>query len=131
MDVLEHLEDDTKALFEIRRVLKPNGYLFITIPMHMKLWSKHDLKAMHYRRYEKQQLINMLEQCNYSVISFSFWNVIFYPIVRMRRNRAECEEIVYPGNFLNSLLKVGIALERYLPLKRVIGVSGIVVARAV
>jgi SAM-dependent methyltransferase len=131
MDVLEHLKDDTKALIEIRRILKPNGYLFITIPMHMKLWSKHDLKAMHYRRYEKQQVINMLELSNYSVISFSFWNVIFYPIVRMRRNRVECDEIAYPGNFLNRLLKVGIMLERYLPLKKLTGVSGIVVAQAV
>jgi ubiquinone/menaquinone biosynthesis C-methylase UbiE len=48
-DVLEHIEDDSSALKEWRRVLKKGGTLLITVPAHQWLWSGHDVPLQHFR----------------------------------------------------------------------------------
>jgi len=40
LDFLEHL-DDKMAISEFYRVLKPEGYLILTVPAFSFLWSKH------------------------------------------------------------------------------------------
>src|SRR5262249_30314882 len=56
MDTLEHQPDDTAALEEIRRVLKPSGKVLATVPAYKSLWSAHDVALMHYRRYVAGQV---------------------------------------------------------------------------
>jgi len=59
-EVLEHLQDDRKALMEIARVTKPNGVLIITFP-HRHFYFSHDDKFVeHYRRYEISEIISLL-----------------------------------------------------------------------
>ena len=46
LDVLEHVEDDKKALSElIIRVTKPGGIIVINVPAFMFLWSDWDVSA--------------------------------------------------------------------------------------
>ncbi len=56
MDVLEHLEMDGKALEEWSRWVRPGGLVFITVPAFSGLWSRHDEKLGHYRRYTRSAL---------------------------------------------------------------------------
>lgn len=87
-EVLEHLDDDLKALQELRRVLKPNGILLITVPHNrfpllwdplnwflMKLFRTHINKniwwlagiwADHERLYEKTALKKVLKKAKLS-----------------------------------------------------------------
>src|SRR5687767_6622160 len=51
MDILEHVKDDSLALNEIYRVLKPGGRIIATVPAYAALWSSHDVALMHFRRY--------------------------------------------------------------------------------
>lgn len=53
-DVLEHIEDDQKALGEICRVLKKGGLFLLTVPACPWLWSFHDESLGHKRRYTKK-----------------------------------------------------------------------------
>lgn len=61
-EVLEHIEDYNKALSEMRRVLRDNGLILITIPVHMKFWNIDDEFVGHYRRFDpktfRKDLIN-------------------------------------------------------------------------
>jgi SAM-dependent methyltransferase len=56
LDVLEHLDDDRRALEEIRRVLRPDGLLLATVPAYSFLWSSHDEALGHRRRYRRGEL---------------------------------------------------------------------------
>ena len=51
LDVLEHLEDDARAVREFHRVLQPGGIAVITVPADMRLWSDWDESLLHFRRY--------------------------------------------------------------------------------
>jgi len=88
-DVIEHIEDDIKAIEEIHRVLKPNGKYLLTVPAFQSLWSNHDVINHHYRRYRKNQfnklIVNNKLKINYSTY-FNFWLFIPISIVRFILN---------------------------------------------
>ncbi len=55
-DVIEHLEDDHRALTELRRVAAPGARLVLTVPAYQWLWSAHDVSMHHRRRYTAHRL---------------------------------------------------------------------------
>lgn len=55
MDVLEHV-DDAVAVAEARRVLRPGGWLVLSVPAHRVLWSDNDDLSHHRRRYSRRRL---------------------------------------------------------------------------
>jgi len=55
-DVVEHLEDDDKALRGICERLAPGGVFVCTVPAFPFLWSGHDEVHHHYRRYTRRLL---------------------------------------------------------------------------
>lgn len=67
LDVLEHV-DDGKAINEIRRVLKPNGRVIITVPAFSWLWSKWDEILHHKRRYTKEKIGKILVDNGFIVL---------------------------------------------------------------
>jgi ubiquinone/menaquinone biosynthesis C-methylase UbiE len=64
-EVLEHLEDDRKALMEIARVTKPDGVLIITFPHRHFYFSHDDCFVEHYRRYELSEMISLLNEAGF------------------------------------------------------------------
>jgi 2-polyprenyl-3-methyl-5-hydroxy-6-metoxy-1,4-benzoquinol methylase len=71
-DVLEHLEDSQMLLNEVRRCLSDQGFLFITVPMYMFLFSDFDSKIGHFRRYSKKTIESELNNAGFEVKSFHF-----------------------------------------------------------
>lgn len=55
-DVLEHIEEDQKALAQLHRATRVGGGLLITVPQHQILWSNMDVHACHVRRYSAREL---------------------------------------------------------------------------
>jgi len=84
-DVLEHIEDDGKALSEIRKALRPGGYLILTVPAYQFLWSKKDEKAHHRRRYSKKDLIAKLERSGFSVNKVTYFMCSLFPLLASSR----------------------------------------------
>jgi 2-polyprenyl-3-methyl-5-hydroxy-6-metoxy-1,4-benzoquinol methylase len=80
-DVLEHIEDDRKALSEISRALRPGGYLILTVPAYQVLWSRHDEASHHKRRYSKKNLVAKLENCGFSVDKVTYFMFFLYPML--------------------------------------------------
>jgi|WetSurMetagenome_2_1015567.scaffolds.fasta_scaffold00011_14 SAM-dependent methyltransferase len=57
-EVLEHIQDDKKAANEIIRVLKPGGFLLLTVPHLERVPLSEGIKE-HYRHYLKNDLIQL------------------------------------------------------------------------
>ena len=89
-DVFEHIKNDKKAVLEAHRVLKKNGHLLLMVPAFNFLFSAHDKALLHYRRYSKKKLYDLLRifKCEY----LSYWNsILFIPlsILRILKKRAK------------------------------------------
>lgn len=129
-DVWEHIEDDRAVAAETARVLRPGGRVLVAVPCSMRLWSGHDVALGHFRRYERAQLSALVRGAGLVVDDLWSWNVLLRPVVRARRRRhseAESEmEPVHP--VLNAGLRAAVAVERALPLRRLPGVSLVLVA---
>lgn len=69
-DVLEHIEDDRGALAQWVDWLRPGGTLVLSVPARMKLWNAGDEWAGHFRRYERDGLIRLLEDAGLRVERF-------------------------------------------------------------
>ena len=59
-ELIEHIEDDIQTLKAFRRSLKKGGILILSVPAHMKKWSKFDVLCGHVRRYERNELLKKL-----------------------------------------------------------------------
>jgi SAM-dependent methyltransferase len=55
-DVLEHIEDDTGFLAELRGLMPAGGRLYLAVPAYGFLWSREDELSGHLRRYRASQL---------------------------------------------------------------------------
>lgn len=86
MDLLEHVENELYVLKEIKRVLKPNGKVFITVPAFRCLWGVQDMIGQHKRRYRKNQLMILLKENNFRVLKSNYFNFfLFFPIFFIRK----------------------------------------------
>jgi len=55
-EVIEHIEDDRRALSEAARVLRPGGVLALSVPAHPEWFGASDRWAGHIRRYTRPRL---------------------------------------------------------------------------
>lgn len=73
-DVIEHIKDERKAFSNLRMLLRKNGVLIISVPAFQFLFSKHDLRIGHYRRYTIDELKNKLESSCFRLELIYYWN---------------------------------------------------------
>lgn len=86
MDVIEHLDDDSVALAEYGRVLRPGGLLLLTVPAYQWLWSGHDDMAAHRRRYSRPRLVAVVADSGFDVERCTYFNSFLVPpAVLLRR----------------------------------------------
>jgi SAM-dependent methyltransferase len=85
LDVLEHIEDDVRALGTIERLLRPGGLLLCTVPAYRFLWSQHDDVNEHRRRYTRPELRIRLEAAGLRVRKLSYCNTFLFPPIAAAR----------------------------------------------
>lgn len=84
-DVIEHMEDDIGFLREMRRLSKPGGMLYATVPAYSFLWSGEDVIAGHFRRYTAKGIAAVLAKAGFSVEYDSyFFRALPLPIFLLR-----------------------------------------------
>ncbi len=75
--VLEHIVDDYSALTEMRRVLKDDGILLLSVPNRLNLttrfkrrlkWKSPVISREHLREYSKDELIVLLNSCGLRIL---------------------------------------------------------------
>ncbi|WP_051713065.1 class I SAM-dependent methyltransferase [Spirillospora albida] len=117
LDVLEHIEEDARAAAEIARVLRPGGVALVSVPCDMELWSAHDVAAGRVRRYERQDLITLIEDAGLMVERLWSAGVLLRPLLRRLRHRSPRREDLAPlPPPVNAALARLCAMERRLPV---------------
>lgn len=119
-DVLEHVEEDRASLRAIRQLLKPNGKVLLTVPAYRWLWSTHDNKHHHVRRYSRAGLIKLARATGYRLVKITFFNTFLLPVVIAARvfdrliRKPDSSGTQIPPRFVNGLLKGVLSLEAAL-----------------
>jgi ubiquinone/menaquinone biosynthesis C-methylase UbiE len=78
LEVMEHLANDSSALREIASLLKPKGYLIISVPS-AHYFPEYLSLIGHYRHYTRQQLVCLLQEANFRVIKY----IDNYPLLQV------------------------------------------------
>jgi len=78
MDVLEHIEDESKFLELVLDQLKENGILICTVPAFQSLFSSHDTFLLHFRRYKYEKLQNLLLYNKFEVVYSHYFYTTLY-----------------------------------------------------
>jgi 2-polyprenyl-3-methyl-5-hydroxy-6-metoxy-1,4-benzoquinol methylase len=76
LDVIEHIENDNIALKNLYDLLKRKGTLIISVPAVKKIYGQRDKKIGHFRRYDKNELIDELENVGFVISTIRYWNFI-------------------------------------------------------
>jgi ubiquinone/menaquinone biosynthesis C-methylase UbiE len=77
--------NESYALAEFHRVLKPGGSLFINLPAFNFLKGKHDLAIHTERRYTKRKVYKLLVQAGFVIESSTYWNTLLFPLLALWR----------------------------------------------
>ncbi|MBI1984629.1 MAG: methyltransferase domain-containing protein [Candidatus Wildermuthbacteria bacterium] len=114
-EVLEHLEHPENAFREISRVLKKEGRLIFSTPIHQKYFSRWDAFAGHVQRFETEQLDGLLQDQGFIlehcyvfrrarkkfIPLFSFFHMIGYAFVsRFPQCYYKWDIVFYPFSWI-------------------------------
>jgi SAM-dependent methyltransferase len=140
LDVIEHVEDDRRAVAEMLRILKPGGIIVITVPAFQGLWSDWDVALHHFRRYRRAGLRPLLADAGFEVVRCDYINVLAFPAVWALRKwrtwfpkssdrRGPRAEERIPPAWLNRLLFASFVLPAASGIPFPFGVGLLAVAR--
>ena len=138
MDSIQHRDiDERRYLQEVRRVLKPGGYLFINVPANQFMYSSHDIAVENEKRYSRIGFRRILS--DYLDVEYIYtWNWLLFPIILIRRKfldlifgmsrESDLEEM---PEFINNVLKRLFQIEFYISrfVRIPVGVSIFAVCR--
>jgi len=68
LDVLEHVEDDRGFLEGLVARLGPRGHLLFSVPAWPRLFTAHDTRLLHYRRYRPRDAAQLLEDAGLEIL---------------------------------------------------------------
>jgi SAM-dependent methyltransferase len=119
LDVLEHVEDESATLRALADRLQPGGWLLATVPAFDFLWSRHDERHHHKRRYVKSALIRAVAAAGLEPVRVTYFNTLLFPVIaalRLVRNllRTEGDDDALPPPALNRALTRVFSAERHL-----------------
>lgn len=129
IDVLYHkkVHDDTKALTEFFRVLKPNGILIIRAPAHPWIKSAHDTYVHLGHRYRKEELQDKLVDSGFAIEKLSYINsfllipaIIRHVLDRLHSSKQPSSSITRIPKFINRIFSHILSSEMYILDKMVV-----------
>ena len=94
LNVLEHIENDTKEINDAFQKLNTGGFLIILVPAHNNLYSEFDRAIGHFRRYEIKYFKN-LKINNSKLIRLNFLDSAGYFLYYI--NKIFFKKEVYPS----------------------------------
>jgi SAM-dependent methyltransferase len=121
-DVLQSIDDDVRALREMRRVLKDGGLLCLSVPAYSFLWGEDDEARGHQRRYTVSELRRKLTTCGFQIHRASYFVAsAFLPLVVGRaaknifhKSISHHRHYPHPSRLANSAMATLLDGERHL-----------------
>lgn len=119
LDVIEHTDDDVLALRELLRVIRPGGWLVLTVPAYPRLWSRHDELNHHRRRYTRATLLRATAAAGWAPRRTTHFNSLLLPAaaavrVLERGDSSQRSDVDRTPAWLNGLLEMPLAVEARL-----------------
>ena len=62
LNVIEHIENDSLAIANLKKLLKPKGTLITLVPAYNSIYCNFDKELQHFRRYNKKVLKKLVEK---------------------------------------------------------------------
>ena len=82
MDVIEHIENDNLYLQNlIDKYLSDEGFVLITVPAFMSLYSLHDKELKHFRRYNHEELKKVIISAG---LKEKKWSYFYFSLILPR-----------------------------------------------
>lgn len=75
VNVLEHIEDDKRAVERMKSLLMDGGNLILFVPALQKLYCSFDKNVGHHRRYNAGELGTLGNECDMKVIDNHYFNI--------------------------------------------------------
>lgn len=76
LNVVEHIDDDRKALANCKKLLKEGGQLIILVPAFQSLFNHFDTALGHFRRYTLKTLNPVFDANGLTIIHRQYFNLI-------------------------------------------------------
>jgi 2-polyprenyl-3-methyl-5-hydroxy-6-metoxy-1,4-benzoquinol methylase len=76
LNVVEHIKDDSLAIRNCKKLLKPGGRMVILVPAYQALFNGFDKALEHYRRYNKKSLKALFQQAGMDITHSQYFNLI-------------------------------------------------------
>lgn len=118
--VLEYVEDDSRVLSEILRVLKPGGTLIISVPVKESVVSsqirkifvslvfKMEIDRFHHKHYIPRRFLEKVETAGYRLESSISHHFVFFPLDYLAPNLS-----IYFDNILTRLFSRNRTIGRF------------------
>lgn len=74
LNVIEHIQEDSVAITNLKKFLKPGGKMLILVPAHPQLYNSIDHFLQHFKRYKKEELELLLSKCGLKIERSFFFN---------------------------------------------------------
>lgn len=75
VNVLEHIESESRELANAYAGLQPGGYLLLFVPALPWLFSEFDRNVGHHRRYNKKPLIHLVSSAGFMPIKTIYFDI--------------------------------------------------------
>ena len=85
LDVIEHIDDDSHALRQLARLVKPSGVIIVSVPALPELYSEFDNVQGHRRRYTRESLPPACEGLDFVIEDTLWWGQWMVRLLRRRR----------------------------------------------
>tara|TARA_B100000035_G_scaffold39302_1_gene29610 strand:- start:2362 stop:3096 length:735 start_codon:yes stop_codon:yes gene_type:complete len=113
LDVLEHIEDTNKFLYEINDLIKETGIVVFSVPAYNSLWSSHDEELHHVKRYNWKTVKSEVGQY-FTIIEKYGMNYILLPVRYLQLKFTNPTTLNDTSKILNSILFFIASLEALL-----------------
>ncbi len=93
LDVIEHLDDDRAAIAHLAPLVRPGGFLIVSVPALPELFTEFDAVQGHRRRYLPETLRTAFDGTGLRLERIFWWGRWLVPALRQQRAR----QLARPG----------------------------------
>jgi SAM-dependent methyltransferase len=87
LDVIEHIDDDRGAVSRLGEIVKPGGWVIVSVPARPDLWTEFDEIQGHRRRYLPETLSAVFEGSPLRLERIFWWGQWLVKAIRFQRSR--------------------------------------------
>ncbi len=117
VNVLEHIEYDTKELSYAYNSLREGGSVCIFVPALSWLYSDFDASIDHYRRYHKKDLAKILEGAGFEVAVIRYFDIFgiipWLIMLKLFRKKLKVSNVITYDKYIVPIFKV---IESIIPI---------------